>query len=399
MSSRNALRSTTMLSGVVGCTFLAVWTAAAADMSVFAKAPMATTTPTLGPAVDAVNEKVEAFGGSLANLSVYGVNGSVTVPLQGQFGAQVDGSVGSLDGDTFGVIAGHWFWRDPSHALFGIYASETYWDRNSGANAGHVAAEGEYYWGRFTLQGIAGVEFGNTAASASTVVGPVVTTTFLDTYSIKTRFFDEINFKYYFGDDLSGYVGHRYLGGKNALALGGEIARPIAPGVLASAFIEGRVGEDDFHGIWGGVKLYFGPTDKPLIARHRQEDPNNWNLDSLYGILNNHSSSSATSCPVVVDPGGGNCETPYFNASDRRLKRDIVLLVRLANGIGIYRYRYLWSDTVYVGVMAQEVAAIVPAAVMRHADGFLRVDYARLGMRLLTLNEWQAGKSMTRLAA
>ncbi len=29
--------------------------------------------------------------------------------------------------------------------------------------------------------------------------------------------------------------------------------------------------------------------------------------------------------------------------SDRRLKRDIVLLARL--GIGVYRYRYLWSDT------------------------------------------------------
>jgi hypothetical protein len=72
---------------------------------------------------------------------------------------------------------------------------------------------------------------------------------------------------------------------------------------------------------------------------------------------------------------------------------------RRGDGIGIYRYRYLWSDTVYVGVMAQEVAAIAPEAVVHHADGFLRVDYARLGMRLLTWNEWQAGKSAMRLAA
>jgi hypothetical protein len=51
--------------------------------------------------------------------------------------------------------------------------------------------------------------------------------------------------------------------------------------------------------------------------------------------------------------------------------------------------------------MAQELAAIVPDAVVRHVDGFLRVDYARLGMRLLTFAEWQAGKSVMplRLAA
>jgi polysaccharide biosynthesis/export protein len=76
--------------------------------------------------------------------------------------------------------------------------------------------------------------------------------------------------------------------------------------------------------------------------------------------------------------------------SDIRLKRDIVLLDRLPNGIGLYRYRYIWSDQVYVGVMAQEVAQIVPDAVVRGADGFLRVNYARLGMRLLTWDEWEA---------
>ena len=76
--------------------------------------------------------------------------------------------------------------------------------------------------------------------------------------------------------------------------------------------------------------------------------------------------------------------------SDIRLKRDIVLLDRLPNGIGLYRYRYIWSDQVYVGVMAQEVAQIVPDAVVRGADGFLRVNYARLGTRLLTWDEWAA---------
>ena len=76
--------------------------------------------------------------------------------------------------------------------------------------------------------------------------------------------------------------------------------------------------------------------------------------------------------------------------SDLRLKRDIDLLERHDNGLGLYRYRYLWSDQLYVGVMAQEVATVAPAAVLIGADGYLRVDYGRLGLRLQTWDEWRA---------
>ena len=119
--------------------------------------------------------------------------------------------------------------------------------------------------------------------------------------------------KYYFADDIAGYVGHRYLGGLNALALGAEFARPLSPGVLGSAFVEGRVGENNASGIWGGLKLYFGPNDKPLIARHRVEDPPNWNVDNLFGILGNHATSTSTSrnCRFGVNfKNKGNCENP-----------------------------------------------------------------------------------------
>jgi hypothetical protein len=62
--------------------------------------------------------------------------------------------------------------------------------------------------------------------------------------------------------------------------------------------------------------------------------------------------------------------------SDARLKRDITLVGRRDDGLGIYRYKYLWSDTVYVGVMAQ-VALIHPDAVVRDPlNGYLGVDYA-----------------------
>jgi hypothetical protein len=85
--------------------------------------------------------------------------------------------------------------------------------------------------------------------------------------------------------------------------------------------------------------------------------------------------------------------------SDIRLKRDIALVGRLSNGLGLYRFRYLWSDTTYVGVMAQEVALVRSDAVARGADGYLRVDYAALGLQFQTWSEWSASTKQNELIA
>jgi outer membrane immunogenic protein len=65
--------------------------------------------------------------------------------------------------------------------------------------------------------------------------------------------------------------------------------------------------------------------------------------------------------------------------SDARLKRDITLVGRRNDGLGIYAYRYQWSDTVHVGVLAQEVALVYPSAIVRdNLTGYLAVDYRML---------------------
>ena len=75
-----------------------------------------------------------------------------------------------------------------------------------------------------------------------------------------------------------------------------------------------------------------------------------------------------------------------YSLSDVRLKRDITEIGRLDNDIGLYRFRYIWDDQPYIGVMAQEVEGIVPEAVVYDASGYLRVNYARLGLQLVALN-------------
>ena len=76
--------------------------------------------------------------------------------------------------------------------------------------------------------------------------------------------------------------------------------------------------------------------------------------------------------------------------SDIRLKHGIALLGRLDNALGLYRFSYKGSHKVHVGVMAQEVRTVAPDAVMRGPDGYLRVDYERLGLRLQSWDEWVA---------
>jgi polysaccharide biosynthesis/export protein len=84
--------------------------------------------------------------------------------------------------------------------------------------------------------------------------------------------------------------------------------------------------------------------------------------------------------------------------SDVRVKRDVTPIAELENGLRLYRYRYAWSDTLYVGVLAQDVLDVAPHAVSRGADGYLRVNYARLGLRMQLWDEWIASHSNVSLS-
>ena len=74
--------------------------------------------------------------------------------------------------------------------------------------------------------------------------------------------------------------------------------------------------------------------------------------------------------------------------SDIMLKHDIALIGHLDNGLGFYRFSYNGSDRAYVGVMAQEVQQIMPEAVVRGRDGYLRVDYDKLGLKFESYQQW-----------
>jgi len=78
--------------------------------------------------------------------------------------------------------------------------------------------------------------------------------------------------------------------------------------------------------------------------------------------------------------GGGYRFRASGRRSDVRLKHQITLLARLNNGLGFYRFAYNGDNKFYVGPIAQEVQRIMPQAVVRDHDGYLRIYYDVVGV-------------------
>jgi hypothetical protein len=75
--------------------------------------------------------------------------------------------------------------------------------------------------------------------------------------------------------------------------------------------------------------------------------------------------------------GSAALSSPWLMASDRRLKRNIKRIGTHNTGIGIYTWNYIWGAP-GVGVMADEVEAVIPEAVLTDANGFQMVDYSKI---------------------
>jgi hypothetical protein len=88
--------------------------------------------------------------------------------------------------------------------------------------------------------------------------------------------------------------------------------------------------------------------------------------------------------------GGGGRGGGGGRRSDYRLKHSVALLGHLHNGIGYYRFAYRGEKGMFVGVMAQEVRSVVPAAVLSGRDGYLKVDYEKLCLKFQTFDRWVA---------
>jgi len=97
----------------------------------------------------------------------------------------------------------------------------------------------------------------------------------------------------------------------------------------------------------------------------------------MLGLGRDNTETAATqSNPFIPASGytGNPAQMNMGNYSDIRLKEDISFKTKSPSGLNIYTFKYIGDDTVYEGVMAQEV----PWASIEDKDGYLRVDYSKV---------------------
>lgn len=97
----------------------------------------------------------------------------------------------------------------------------------------------------------------------------------------------------------------------------------------------------------------------------------------LLGAMPRGSTQTTTMRDSPLNMLGSAVQTGALLFSDKRLKRDVEPIGKRGSH-DWYRFRYAWSDRVHEGVMAQEVLARQPEAVVAHPSGYLMVDYGVL---------------------
>ena len=207
-----------------------------------------------GAAVSEINGKIEVgyidanVDNAPAGGSINGgfVQGAVSIPVGHRFGVQIDAGFADLDGDVQG-IGGHFFWRDPSIGLIGIYGH--YIDIDGTFNTTQIGAEAELYNEQFSLELFAGQD------QLDTVIGD---DEFFSGEAV-LAFYASENFRISGGirhgfDQTSGVAGFEYMADRG--------------GVSSSIFADATFG-GDVSSFNAGVRFYIANSSKSLIARHR----------------------------------------------------------------------------------------------------------------------------------
>lgn len=111
------------------------------------------------------------------------------------------------------------------------------------------------------------------------------------------------------------------------------------------------------------------------------------NASSMYGVQSRDYYQQQGDSTGSILGGIGGLAAGFANLwalSDRRLKENIVQVgVHEATGLPLYEFSYLNSAARYRGVMADDVAKVVPEAVRREESGFDSVNYALLGIDMV----------------
>jgi outer membrane immunogenic protein len=218
--------------------------------------------------------------------------------------------------------------------------------------------------GKWLFFGTAGLAFGNVGLTSD--FGTFGLSTHLQTSEVKVGGVVGAGVEYLFSPNVSFNVLYQYidLGRLNASS---SAMLVLPPTLTLNQSVSTHA---QFQTVTAGLSWHFAPmpSSGPWTGFYA-----GGHAGGAWGNSANASYDSTLAGPIQF--------------SDDRLKRDVVLLGRSSDGLGIYSFKYHWSDAIHVGVMAQEVALVQPRAVLRDAlTGYLAVDYRRLALGIAARN-------------
>src|SRR5436309_3280721 len=103
------------------------------------------------------------------------------------------------------------------------------------------------------------------------------------------------------------------------------------------------------------------------LTRRQEQDQDKralWERPAFRRLMAKYAEGGTSNLDDGSCVGTGSDFHHSCHGSDIRLKREIDRIGLLGNGVGLYRFKYLWSEQQYVGVIAQEVARVAPEAVV-----------------------------------
>ncbi|TAN72317.1 MAG: hypothetical protein EPN20_03780 [Magnetospirillum sp.] len=239
------------------------------------------------PAVSGLNGKVDLSGASLDGEDFNAASGSVAVPVGRAFGLQADGMVGDYSAVNVWAVGGHAFWRDPGLGLAGLVGSVT--DVGT-TKIYRYGIEGEYYLDRVTIAGTAGYQSGDSLHAG----------------------WGGLDLRYYPADNLLLEAGAGAISNERTGHVGAEWQAPFGLSTGFSLFADAAMGTSDYEHVIGGIRIYFGGGDKPLLRRHREDDPINLLVGGLTSAVSGAVSSTSTKADTNggASVGGSGCSAP-----------------------------------------------------------------------------------------
>ena len=177
------------------------------------------------------------------------------------------------------------------------------------------------------------------------------------------------------------------IGLANKMQLYGGMKGMSGLGMTNASLATGAIGagNQSGQGMTGAAGSYLGANNAALGAYNSGMGSglNSWNNYSTLGIqaanVNAQNDPFNTILGAAAGVGTAYALGGLKMPSDRRLKTDIKLVGKMANGLNVYTYRYKAGGPVQMGVMADEVAVLAPQAYAPGAiNGFDAVDYSKL---------------------